>query len=101
MIDVVALFERTTVFAFLFDQAIDAAVGGSGVLLGRVGLAANDLQAGRLICPFGPGFDLDLNYYAVCEAGAEETPAIAAFLDWIKQEAERSECIRPDVPSLS
>lgn len=92
---------RGTRFSSYGDQAIDAAVGGSGVLLGQVGLAANDLQAGRLICPFGPSIELDLNYYAVCEAGAEGTPAIAGFLDWIKQEAERSNSIRPEATSLS
>lgn len=92
---------RGTRFSSYGDQAIDAAVGGVGVLLGRVGLAANDLAAGRLICPFGPSIDLDLNYYAACEAGAEATPAIAAFLDWIKLEAERSETERPEAPSVS
>ena len=86
---------RGTRFSSYGDQAIDAAVGGAGVLLGRVGLAENDLAAGRLVCPFGPSIDLDLNYYAVCEAGAEETPTIAAFLNWIRQEAGTSEDTRP------
>ncbi|MEM8688495.1 MAG: LysR substrate-binding domain-containing protein [Pseudomonadota bacterium] len=92
---------RGTRFSSYGDQAIDAAVGGSGVLLGRVGLAATDIQVGRLVCPFGPSIALDLNYYAVCEAGAEETPAIAAFIDWIKQEAESTERALSNVPSLS
>ena len=92
---------RGTRFSSYGDQAIDAAVGGAGVLLGRVGLAANDLLAGRLICPFGPSIDLDLSYYVVCEAGTEDTPAIAAFMDWIKQEARRGEAARPAVASLS
>ncbi len=92
---------RGTRFSSYGDQAIDAAVGGAGVLLGRVGLAANDLMSGRLICPFGPVLELDLAYYAVCEAGTEKEPAIAAFLNWIKQEAQRNKTGRPEPPSLS
>ena len=92
---------RGTRFSSYGDQAIDAAVGGSGVLLGRVGLATDDLLAGRLVCPFGPGIDLDLGYYVVCEAGTEETPAIAAFMGWIQQEARNSESARLEAASLS
>lgn len=78
------------------DQAVDAAVGGVGVLLGRSLLACNDLQAGRLVSPFGPTIALSLRYYLVCAAGSEKTPAIAAFLEWARKEADATKAIQPE-----
>ncbi|MFY0610601.1 MAG: LysR family transcriptional regulator [Hyphomicrobiaceae bacterium] len=77
------------------DQAVDAAIGGVGVLLGRSLLACNDLQAGRLVSPFGPNIRLNLRYYLVCAASTEGTPAVAAFLEWARQEAAATKAIQP------
>ena len=77
------------------DQAVDAAVGGVGVLLGRSLLACNDLQTGRLVSPFGPTIALNLRYYLVCAAGTEQTPAIVAFLEWARREAAATKAIQP------
>ena len=78
------------------DQAVDAAVGGVGVLLGRSLLACNDLQAGRLVSPFGPTIALNLRYYLVCAAGSENSPAISAFLEWARKEADATKAIQPE-----
>ena len=67
---------------------LQAAVGGSGVALGRLVYALDDLDARRLRMPFGPVLDLDVQYYVfVPEARANE-PAIAAVRAWFVQEAE-------------
>ena len=67
---------------------LQAAAGGSGVSLGRLVYALDDLDARRLRMPFGPVLDLDVQYYLfVPEARANE-PAIAAARAWFVQEAE-------------
>ena len=67
---------------------LQAAAGGSGVALGRLVYALDDLDARRLRMPFGPVLDLDVQYYLfVPEARANE-PAIAAARAWLVQEAE-------------
>jgi len=67
---------------------LQAAAGGSGVALGRLVYALDDLDARRLRMPFGPVLDLDVQYYLfVPEARAGE-PAIAAVWAWFAQEAE-------------
>ncbi len=78
--------QRGMRFTNYADQAIDAAISGSGVLLGRVGLAGGDLQAGRLVCPFGPIYPTDYSYYFVCPKGAETTSCVEKFLIWIRNQ---------------
>lgn len=68
------------------DHAIDAAVNGAGVVLGRRFLAHEDLRAGRLLSPFGPILPTGLQYFVTCRAGDETLPEIAAFLGWLCQE---------------
>jgi LysR family transcriptional regulator, glycine cleavage system transcriptional activator len=66
---------------------LQAAAGGSGVALGRLVYALDDLDARRLRMAFGPVLDLDVKYYLfVPEARANE-PGIAAARAWIVQEA--------------
>ncbi len=67
---------------------LQAAAAGSGVALGRLVYALDDLDARRLRMPFGPVLDLDVQYYLfVPEARANE-PAITAVRAWLVQEAE-------------
>jgi LysR family glycine cleavage system transcriptional activator len=66
------------------DHAIDAAVEGAGVVLGYKTIALNDLQAGRLVVPFGPELPAGgRGYHFVCRRGDETRPKIRAFRDWI------------------
>jgi LysR family glycine cleavage system transcriptional activator len=82
--------QRGVRFTHYADQAIDAAINGGGVLLGRIGLAAYDILEGRLACPFGPVIPLDLHYFFVCKTGAEKSDCIAKFLDWMREETKAS-----------
>ena len=67
---------------------LQAAAGGSGVALGRLVYALDDLDARRLRMPFGPVLDLDVQYHLFVPEGRATEPAIAAVRAWIVQEAE-------------
>lgn len=69
------------------DHAIDAAVNGAGVVLGRRFLAREDMLAGRLVSPFGPVLRLHVSYFVVCREGDEKRPEVAAFINWMREEA--------------
>ena len=68
------------------DHAIDAALEGAGVALGRIVLVERYLDQGRLVVPFKIGLNLGARYRFVCPLGAETKPQIAPFLDWIAEE---------------
>lgn len=68
------------------DHALDAAVAGAGVVLGRRFLATTDLLEGRLVSPFGPILPMRASYFVVCREGDETRADIAAFLTWICDE---------------
>lgn len=68
------------------DQAIDAAVNGAGIVLGRRFLARLHMLDGSLVSPFGPEFDLPASYFVVCRKGDETRPDIAAFINWVCEE---------------
>lgn len=74
------------------DHAIDAALGGGGVVLGRLSLTSAALADGQLVAPFDLAISTEAHYRFVCPAGAETRPQIAAFLEWI--EAETAEIQR-------
>lgn len=82
------------------DHAIDAAVSGAGVVLGRRFLARRDMLDGRLVSPFGPILEFGVSYYVMCKLGLERRPDIAAFINWITTESEvgrRSAALASDV----
>lgn len=74
-----------------FNQSamvIDAAISGRGVALAKRAIAGADLAAGRLVAPFGAETDrVGYAYWLVRPKGRTMTPALQAFLDWIRSEA--------------
>ncbi len=68
------------------DHALSAAAEGTAVVLGRVSLAEPELRAGRLVAPLPLAIDPEAHYRFVCAGGAETRPALAAFLDWLREE---------------
>lgn len=68
------------------SMLLQAAIDGQGVALGRRALAGLDLEAGRLVMPFGPCLPSDLKYYLLAPAGGFERPKIRAFHDWVLAE---------------
>jgi len=69
-----------------FDQsfmAMEAAIEGVGVALGRSRFAETDIAAGRLVAPFDVRLPTDAGYYIVAPAQTADTPKIALFRDWL------------------
>ncbi len=69
------------------SMVLQAAIEGQGVALGRSALAGNDLEAGRLVQPFGPAIPSDYRYYVVLPPGAAARPKVQVFKDWLLAEA--------------
>lgn len=70
------------------DHALDSALTGTGVVLGRVSLAARDIVEGRLVTPFDIALTTEAHYRLICAKGAEKRPHIKAFLDWIEDQTK-------------
>jgi LysR family transcriptional regulator, glycine cleavage system transcriptional activator len=69
------------------EHAVQAAVLGDGVVIGRSALVADDLEAGRLVRPFTFSLPARLAYYVVYPPRALQRFKVKAFRDWIFSEA--------------
>ncbi len=67
--------------------AIQAAINGAGVALGRTSLVQDDLALGRLVRPFGPSQSCDFSYYMVQPSARTSSIGVDAFLAWLQEEA--------------
>ncbi|MDG1352244.1 MAG: transcriptional regulator GcvA [Sulfitobacter sp.] len=67
------------------DHALDAAITGAGVVLGRISLATQALETGQLVAPFQTGLVTDAQFRFICPVGHESRPKVAAFHRWIKK----------------
>lgn len=68
------------------DHALDAAVGGGGVVLGRTSLAEPDMRVGRLVAPFDLRLKTSYSFFIVCLDSRKNEPAIEAFRNWVMDE---------------
>jgi LysR family transcriptional regulator, glycine cleavage system transcriptional activator len=64
-------------------MAIQAAVEGLGVALGRLHLVEADIAAGRLVAPFDTVLPQDAGYYVVVPEATAGLADIALFRDWL------------------
>ncbi|MEL7090419.1 MAG: transcriptional regulator GcvA [Pseudomonadota bacterium] len=71
------------------DHAIDAALAGVGVVLGRRALVVKDLDDGRLVAPFKTALETGARFRFLCAKGAETRPHIAALREWIVAEIDK------------
>ncbi len=71
------------------DHALDAAMAEAGVVLGRMALAHKPLREGRLVAPFKTALSTDAHFRVLCPLGSDTRPHIAAFLDWIDDQAHQ------------
>ncbi|MGC1494827.1 MAG: transcriptional regulator GcvA [Sulfitobacter sp.] len=72
------------------DHAIDAALAGVGVVMGRRALVIKDLAEGRLVAPFPQALPTGARFRFLCSDGAETRPQIEAFKNWMLQEIEKT-----------
>jgi LysR family glycine cleavage system transcriptional activator len=72
------------------SMLIEAALRGQGVGLARYSLALDELAAGRLVLPFPKAAPLPtgLGYYLTAPRESLRRPVVAAFRDWVVEEAK-------------
>lgn len=77
-----------------FDSAtfaVESAVQGEGVVLGRTMLVAADLAAGRLVRPFAHALKSVSSFYVVYPPDAIRQRKVKAFRDWLFAEMTPSQ----------
>ncbi|MEM8979422.1 MAG: transcriptional regulator GcvA [Pseudomonadota bacterium] len=80
-------------FALTFsqaDHAVDAAVAGVGITLGRRALVVKEISDGRLVLPFKTALHTGARFRFICPEGAQTRPQIQTFRDWIIAEIEKT-----------
>jgi LysR family glycine cleavage system transcriptional activator len=67
----------------LADLALQAAINGFGVVLGRKTLARDDLRDGRLALPFELELPVSFSYFVVIPTSKFKDQAVGKFRDWL------------------
>ncbi|MGC1504150.1 MAG: transcriptional regulator GcvA [Sulfitobacter sp.] len=75
------------------DHALDAALAGIGVALGRRALVIKDLAEGRLVAPYGTVLSTGARFRFLCQKGAEKRPQVDAFMHWILREIDKTAAV--------
>ncbi|ADZ89868.1 transcriptional regulator GcvA [Marinomonas mediterranea] len=68
------------------DLAVQAAIAGQGVALGRTPLVMDDIKEGRLVCPFNEKLDAGNAYLFVCPEVNMKRESIRSLLRWLVSE---------------
>lgn len=69
------------------DHAVDMALRGNGIVLGRHAIAETSLKDGSLVAPFALSIRTGTYFRLVCPLGQQDRPNIKMFRDWIREEA--------------
>lgn len=72
-------------------HAVQAAVQGGGIALGRSALIVDELKSGKLVRPFTISLPTDLAYYIVYPPDHLKRHKVKAFRDWLLEEVGREE----------
>lgn len=83
------------------DHALDAALAGVGVVLGRRALVVKDIDEGRLVMPFRSALTTNARFHFLCPLGAEDRPQIKAFRDWMLSEIDKTAYITESLELIS
>jgi LysR family transcriptional regulator, glycine cleavage system transcriptional activator len=75
--------------------AIQAAIDGQGVALGRSVLVADDVASGSLVAPFDLVFPLRFGYYIVHPRRPAPSAPVQAFVRWVRAEAAAFKGLQP------
>ena len=68
------------------DHALDAAIEGAGVVMGRTVLGSRDLRLGRLVRPFDLALPVGYSFYLVSPRTKTPRRNVTAFRSWVLQE---------------
>ena len=74
---------------------LQAAIDAQGVALGRSSLVILDLEAGRLVRPFGPVLPSIYACYVVSPIATAERPKVRLFREWLLEEAKVESLVAP------
>jgi LysR family glycine cleavage system transcriptional activator len=83
------------------DHAVDAALAGVGVVLGRRALVVKDVAEGRLVLPFPTALGTGARFRFICPEGSENRPQVKAFRDWILAEIDKTAAITASLNVVS
>lgn len=83
------------------DHAVDAALAGVGVTLGRRALVVKDIADGRLAAPYGLAVNTGARFRFLCREGAEDKPQIKAFRNWMLAEIDKTRHVSDALTILS
>jgi 5-hydroxyisourate hydrolase-like protein (transthyretin family) len=72
------------------DHALDAALAGVGVALGRRALVIKDIADGRLVAPYPFALPVTGRFRFLCPEGSETRPQVMALLDWMLGEVAKT-----------
>ena len=72
------------------DHAIDAAVAGVGVVLGRRALVVKDIDEGRLTLPIPKALRTEARFYFLCPKGTQDRAQVRAFREWMLTEIKKT-----------
>ncbi|WP_300036525.1 transcriptional regulator GcvA [uncultured Roseobacter sp.] len=72
------------------DHAVDAALAGVGVVLGRRALVVKDIDEGRLVMPYGTAIPTGARFRFLCPDGSENRAQIVAFREWMLAEIDKT-----------
>jgi len=80
--------------------AIEAALHGSGVVLGDTLTASSLMARGSLVAPFDLAVPALDSFYIVCRNAAKSVPIVSVFIDWLFAALEEEDA-RADTAALS
>ena len=83
------------------DHAIDAALAGVGVVLGRRALVVKDIADGRFVLPFPQALMTGAQFRFLCPEGTEDRPQVKAFREWMVKEIGKTTYITDGLSFLS
>ena len=72
----------------LYTDAVNAALAGQGVVIGRLPLLNEFLAQGRLVAPFGQSASSRRGYYIDSGRRAASNPDAQDFVRWLRAEAD-------------
>jgi LysR family glycine cleavage system transcriptional activator len=75
-------------------MAVQAAIRGEGVAIGRMALIEEELAAGKLVRLFDLRLKAQMAYYIVYPPRAIERPKVRAFRDWLLAESTGTDSAR-------
>ncbi|WP_295317161.1 transcriptional regulator GcvA [Roseobacter sp.] len=79
------------------DHAIDAALAGVGVVLGRRALVVKDIAEGRLVMPCRTAIRTGARFRFLCPKGTEDRPQVKAFREWMLNEIGKTAYITDEL----